>query len=166
MIPAIDLAVILGKDPLIYTRHVWQRIYRNGYTPEEAVKEDKDGRSGDKRMQRSEALWATVDGLTLPVVEHCNRLGLKYKTIVMRILRGMTPENALTIPLRNTQTHGGGGKVKYKVWLAGIERPVIDVCKEHGKDLNKVYTAIKKGVTPEAALGLPSRRQSIFITKR
>jgi hypothetical protein len=65
-----------------------------------AMKRELDERGGSRRMSRSGTLLATIDGVHKPVMEHCTERGLKYNSVIQRIKRGMTPEDAILVPWR------------------------------------------------------------------
>lgn len=86
MVPAVDLAVILGKDPLPFARHIWQRVHRHGYTPEQAIADLSDGRTGIKRRSNS-TLLRLKGGPVITLQEACEQLGIDYRTVNMRRYR-------------------------------------------------------------------------------
>lgn len=96
MIPAVDLAVILGKDPLTFARYVWQRIHRQGYSPEDAIRDD-DGRTGERRRQNS-TLLRIRGGDIISLQDAAQQLGIDYKTMNQRRYRGASLADALGIP--------------------------------------------------------------------
>lgn len=52
--------------------------------------------------------FATLDGQTLPITEWCERIGIKYWTVMCRInMRGWSVEEALTTPLLRPQKRCG-----------------------------------------------------------
>lgn len=60
----------------------------------------------EQANNRAVTITATLDGVTRPLTEWCEELGLKYQTVWHRIRKkGMTPEAALQVP-PPTRPHG------------------------------------------------------------
>lgn len=89
---------------------------------------------------------ATIDGVTRPVIEWAETLGVKYGTVQYRIYEmGMTPERALTESL--------GGRIRV-VTHGGRSMCLKDWCRVLKKSYGYALALVNKGVDPLIALGL------------
>jgi hypothetical protein len=67
-----------------------------GYSPENC----KWATAAEQGLNKRNNVLVTIDGETLVLSQWCERLGLKYATVLRRIHKGWRPVDALIVPIR------------------------------------------------------------------
>jgi hypothetical protein len=104
------------------------------------------------------ALHVTIDGRTASLKAWCKERGLVYATVWTRIATGMSPEAALSTPVRAYQHN--------EITIDGRTATLEEWCQEKAIPAKTARSRIKDGMTPEAAITTPvsPRRQERQIT--
>lgn len=107
-----------------------------GYCPENCCWVPFEEQAKNKRNIR----YVDLDGEKMPLKTACERLGLPYKAIHLRITRyGMTPKEAITTPFKDMKTS------------------LAEKCRRAGLPYSTVFARIKSGWDEQRALSVPVR---------
>ena len=89
-----------------------------------------------------------------PLKEYCKEHNICYGTIINRInRRGFSLEEAINIPIRNTEKENKENDHKNKYFYDG--KPLKEYCKEHNICYGTIVIRINKGLSLEEAIKKP-----------
>jgi len=103
-----------------------------------------------------------LDGIKASFLGHARRRGIKDKTVLLRVARGMDPIKALTTPLLKKKHSGIGSKVFI---VDGIEATFLEHVRRLGMNTSTAFVRVSRaGMDPVEALKTPVAPPSIGRT--